>query len=129
MALGQMVSTWEQSKPAFDAFPAIKGVLIWEILGSTALLIYSFIVGCVVWSGHPRGRDIARRLLVVRPLAFIGVEGVAFLMMRDLPSEILQGGIAGALGAIFQVCVHSLVWWFYFKKSKRVRNTYGPERE
>jgi len=124
-SLGQMVSGWEQAQPAFSRFPTIKSVLIWENLGSSALLIYGFIVGCMIWSGSPQGRHIARRFLLIRLFGFIGVELVALLMMSSLPSEVVAGGIGGVVGALFREGVYFTIWWLYFKKSKRVRNTYG----
>lgn len=124
-SLGQMVSGWEEAEPAFSRFPTIKSVLIWENLGSIAILIYGFIVGCMIWSGSPQGRNIARRFLLIRLFGFIGVEVVALLIMGDLPSEVVAAGIGGVVGALFREGVYFTIWWLYFKKSKRVRNTYG----
>ena len=123
--LGSMVTNWSQSEAAFVLFPTIKTVLVWENFGSTVLLIYGFIVGCIVWSGNPKGRSIARQFLLIRLFAFIGVELVGLVMMRGLPSEVLAGGVGGVVTAVFQAVAYFLVWWFYFKKSKRVKNTYG----
>lgn len=120
-----MVTNWSQSEAAFVLFPTIKTVLVWENFGSTVLLIYGFIVGCIVWSGNPKGRSIARQFLLIRLFAFIGVELVGLVMMRGLPSEVLAGGVGGVVAAVFQAVAYFLVWWFYFKKSKRVKNTYG----
>ena len=120
-----MFTNWSQSEAAFVLFPTIKTVLVWENFGSTVLLIYGFIVGCIVWSGNPKGRSIARQFLLIRLFAFIGVELVGLLMMRGLPSEVLAGGVGGVVTAVFQAVAYFLVWWFYFKKSKRVKNTYG----
>lgn len=126
-SLGQMVNGWEQSKPAFSSFPTIKSALIWENLGSVAILIYGFIVGCMIWSGSSEGRNIARRFLLIRFFGFIGVEVVAILIMGDLPSQMVSAGIGGVVGAIFREGVYFAIWWLYFNKSKRVRNTYGNQ--
>jgi hypothetical protein len=126
--LGSMADTWSQSEPAFVRFPTIKTVLLWEIFGSIVLLIYGFIVGCIIWSGNPRGRSIARQFLLIRLFGFIGVELIALLLMSGLPSRFVAGGVGGAAGAIFQAVVFFVVWWLYFKKSQRVKNTYGDER-
>ncbi|MBP8961976.1 MAG: DUF2569 family protein [Opitutaceae bacterium] len=126
-SFGQMVSGWEQAEPAFSRFPTIKSVLMWENLGSTAILIYGFIVGCMIWSGSPQGRAIARRFLLIRLFGFIAVEVIAILIMGDLPSEVVTAGMGGVVGALFREGVYFTIWWFYFKKSKRVRNTYGHE--
>jgi hypothetical protein len=126
--IGSMVASWSQSEPAFVSYPSIKTVLLWENFGSIVLLIYGFVVGCMIWSGHPRGRNIARQFLLIRLFGFIGMEVVALLMMIGLPSEIVAAGAGGVVSAVFQAAVYFLVWWLYFKKSKRVKNTYGEER-
>ncbi len=125
LSISQMISGWEQSEPAFSRFPTLKSVLIWENLGFSAILIYGFIVGCMIWSGSSEGRNIARRYLLIRLFGFIGVEVVAILIMGDLPSEMVAAGIGGVVGALFREGVYFTIWWFYFKMSKRVRNTYG----
>ena len=129
LVLGSMGTSWSQAEPAFVRFPTIKTVLLWENFCSIVLLIYGFIVGFIIWSGNPRGRSIARQFLLIRLFGFIGMEVVALLMMSDLPSEVVAGGVGGVVVAVFQVLVYFLVWWFYFKKSKRVKNTYGDEHE
>jgi hypothetical protein len=127
LVLGQMVSTWKASEAAFGAFPAIKTVMLWENFGSFMLLVYGFIVGCIIWSGNPQGRSIAQRFLLIRLFGFIGVEFISLLMMSGLPSNIVAGGVSGLGGAVFNAGIYFLVWWYYFKKSKRVKNTYGEE--
>jgi hypothetical protein len=124
-SLGQMVTAWEDSQAGFSSFPSIKTAVIWENFGSALLLIYSFVVGCIVWSGSPNGKSVAKKYLVIRLFGFIGVEFIAILLMGDLPSEVLAAGIGGVFGAGITEVFYFLIWWFYFKKSKRVRNTYG----
>jgi hypothetical protein len=127
LSLSQMVSNWGLALPAFSRFPTIKSAMIWEYLGSTAILIYGFIVGCIIWSGSPKGRDIARNFLGIRLVGIVAVEIIAFLVLGDLPSEMMKGVIGGAVGTLFREGVYFAVWWSYFVKSKRVQNTYGHE--
>jgi len=122
--LVQMVSEWGR---AFRIFSTIKYVFIWENVGLSAIVIYGFIVGCMIWSGSQRGRAIARRFLLYRLFGFIGVEVIAIQFMSDLPSEVLTARIGWMVRRLFGEGVHFAIWWFYFKKSKRVRNTYGHE--
>lgn len=125
--LGQMVSTWETSQAGFSRFPSIKTAMIWENFGRSVLLIYGFVVGCIIWSGSSNGRSIAKKYLLIHLFGFIGVEFIAILLMVDLPSKMLAAGIGGVLGAGIKDLFYFLIWWFYFKKSKRVRNTYGND--
>lgn len=94
---------------------------------SVALRSYGFIVGIMIWAGNTRGREIAKRFLIVYVVSDVGAVVIALLIIKDLPSSIFDAfatdGFDGMLGG-FICCI---TWWFYFKKSKRVRDTYGPE--
>jgi len=124
-SLGQIALSWEQSKPAFDMYPSIRTAITFENLGMVAILVYGFVVGCMIWSGNRNGRTLARRYLLIRLFGFFGVEIVVMLIMSGLSSEIMAAVIGVVVGAQFRELVYFLVWWFYFKKSKRVSNTYG----
>ncbi len=124
-SIGQMVSTWEESEPAFGRFPSIKSAMILENFGLVALLIYGFILGCIIWGGNPKCKKLAKQYLLIRLFGFFGIELVAIMIIADLPSEVLAAGVGGVIGAGFREVLFFLIWWFYFKKSKRVRNTYG----
>lgn len=126
-SLSALSSAWDQAAPVFGRFPVLRSVLIWGNLGSVAILIYGFIVGCMIWSGSPRGRNIARRFLKLRLLGVIGIQVIAFLIMRDLPSGMVAAGVRGMVLALFVEGVYFAIWWFYFNVSKRVRNTYGDQ--
>lgn len=125
----QMLGGWAQAESVFDIYPAIKGIIIFEYVGSAALFIYGFFVGVAIWGGNPGGRELAKRFLLIRLCGMIAIEAIALVAMgfMSVPSAMLQQGIGGAIGAVFQSAVYFTVWWLYLKKSKRVRNTYGPE--
>ncbi len=124
-SLGQISMNWEQAQPAFDQFPTLKTAVMWENAGSIALVVYGFIVGCIIWSGNPNGRRIAKKFLLIRFFGFIGIEFVAVVIMGDMPSQVVTSVIGAGIGAVFREGLWFLIWWLYFKKSKRVRNTYG----
>jgi hypothetical protein len=124
-SIGQMVAAWEQSEPAFGRFPSIKSAMILENFGLAALLIYGFILGCIIWGGNPKGKRLAKQYLLIRLFGFFGIELVALMIIADLPSQVLAAGVGAVIGAGFREILFFLIWWFYFKKSKRVRNTYG----
>ena len=120
---------WMNLQPAIDRFPAAKPAVFFEIAGSAAIVLYGFIIGCLIWRGVSYGKHIAKQYLLIRLLALAGVELVTFGLMSDLPRATVDAGIVAAITtAIAQyawAAVFSLVWWFYFKRSVRVRNTYG----
>ena len=123
--IGQFSITWEEAQPAFAQFPNIQTAIIWENAGSIALLIYGFFVGCMIWRGNPDGRKIAKKFLLVQLFGFIGIEFIAIVIMGDLPFQVVASVFGAAIGAILANLFWFLIWWFYFKKSIRVRNTYG----
>lgn len=125
--IGIMNFYWDQAQEGLVAYPLLRGVCIWENLGSMVLMVYGFVVGCMMLSGSPRGREIAKRFLIIRLFAFMGVEIFALIMMKNLPSTMFKNGISGVVSSVFQALVFTAVWWLYFKNSKRVKTTYGIE--
>lgn len=123
--LGQISINWEQAQPVFAQFPSLKTAVMWENAGSIALVIYGFVVGCMIWSGNPNGREIAKKFLLIRLFGFIGIEFIAVVLMVGMPSEVVASAIGAAVGAVFGNSIWFLIWWLYFKKSRRVRNTYA----
>ena len=123
---GKMNSSWEQSKPAFDSFPTIRAALVVENIGIVVITIAGIFVGLKILSGNLAGRRLAKIYLKGRLIGFIAVEFIAFLLMSNLPSEIMPMLIGNFIGVIIAEAVLFTIWWLYFKRSKRVRNTYGP---
>lgn len=129
IVVGQMVVGWQQAVPAFELFPAIKVSVIVENFTNIIILIYGFIVGCMIWSGSQSGRRIARQYLLFTLLGCFAIEIQAIFVgvVSDLPPQMVSVLIEAIVQSIFREIVFFVIWWFYFKKSKRVRNTYGEE--
>jgi hypothetical protein len=123
-----IITTWNDAAPAFALFPAIKTAVFWESLTSAALIAYGFLAGCAIWSGSPRGRDIARKYLFIRLFGFVALEGITLILLRSLPTPVLSELIRGLGISVVREVIYFLIWWSYFKSSARVRNTYGAER-
>jgi len=68
---------------------------------------------------------IAKKYLLIRLLGVVGIELIAMVIMSDLPSEIVGAVVTSFFGAAFAEIIFFVIWWLYFKKSKRVQNTYG----
>ncbi len=127
LSLFEMNFNWEAAKPAFHQFPSAKMAVEVENAGWVAVLIYGFVVGCKIWSGSPFGRKIAKQYLLIRLIVGTGIELIAILIMGNLPSDMHSTVLSYVMRSVFGEGVFFLIWWFYFKKSKRVRNTYGNE--
>jgi hypothetical protein len=125
------VLQWPELQPAFAAYPPLKIAWYLESLWSLVILVYGFVVGVRIWKGNPAGRKLARQFLLIRFFGLLAVEVIAIsmmvLMIKDPPPELISGGIAGVVGGLVQTALYVGIWWLYFSKSKRVRNTYGPE--
>jgi hypothetical protein len=126
-SFGILMDSWETAKPAFAYIPSLKTITSFELLGSVVIIVYGFVIGCKIWAGNPKGKWLAKQYLKVRFFGFIGIEAIVLLMMylNKMPSSWMPGIIGGMIGrVIFGEGFFFLVWWFYFKKSKRVKNTY-----
>ena len=125
IALGQMASGWEQTEPAFELFPTLKTAIYFENFGHSLILFYGFIIGCKIWGGDPAGKTLAKQYLRVRLFGFLGIEVITLLLfMPSLPSQMVSAAMPPFVGGVFREGVCFLVWWLYFKKSKRVKNTF-----
>ena len=126
-SFGILMDSWETAKPAFAYIPSLKTITSFELLGSVVIIVYGFVIGCKIWSGNPKGKWLAKQYLKVRFFGFIGIETIVLLMMylNKMPSSWMPGIIGGMIGrVIFGEGFFFLAWWFYFKKSKRVKNSY-----
>lgn len=126
-SLGQMAYTWKQSQTAFAIYPTIESAILCENIGSSVILIYGFIVGCTIWRGNHQGRDIARLFLLFRLSVFVSVELIAVLIIGDLPKQVFAIVAGGVFVPIGREIAYFAIWWSYFTKSKRVRNTYNHD--
>jgi len=122
---GKLYNEWELSQPVFENYPALRNVVLFENIGSALLLAYGFFAGLSIWKGESNGRKVARIYLLFRLFGMVLIEFIALVMMGDLPSVVLESVFAALAGVAFREGVYFLVWWLYFKFSKRVRNTYG----
>jgi hypothetical protein len=124
-ALGavEIAYNWTEAQPAFAQFPAVKTAVLFVNWASAAILLYGFIVGCLIWNGAPYGKRIAKEYLVIRFVALIIAEIMTFRLMGDLPR--VDALVTSATRDLWQAAIFSVFWWSYFKRSVRVRNTYG----
>jgi uncharacterized protein DUF2569 len=113
----------------FDSHAALRITIIWELVGFAALIAYGSVIGFKIWLGHPQGPELARRFLVINLVGSLAVEVIAVLLiMNESNRQVFQEGLIGAFKYVLQALVFFAIWWAYFKKSKRVSNTYGLER-
>lgn len=124
--IGTLGQTWQNAKPAIAKMPSLETYYMISTIGTGILLLYGFAVGCLIWTGDPDGKKLAKRYLVLSLGGVVLVEVVSTLFILDLPPRALNLAIEASAQLIFVNVVRFVVWWLYFKKSKRVANTY-PE--
>jgi hypothetical protein len=117
--------SWIKAEPAFDRFPSVRTATLFETCGSIAIVLYGFIVGCLIWNGVPYGKRIAKQYLLICLIAVVIVKLVTVWLIRDLPSVTVDAVITAVLPGLLAAAISTLIWWLYFKRSVRVRNTYG----
>lgn len=124
---GNMLSDWKMVQPLFVEHPRLKHAVLLENVGFSFLLVYGFVVGCVICSGSPKGRSAARQFLLVRIIGAAVIELSAFFLTRELPTEFGSAFASGLVTVGTRELGIFCIWWLYFKLSSRVKNTYGPE--
>ncbi len=125
--INQTTEAWKGAEAAFSHFPSLKTGVIVENTGLALIQVCSVVVGLILWGARSGGRALAMRFLIFRISAFGGVELITLLVLGDLPTDVLTAVLGGIVGSASKEAFYCTVWWFYFKKSKRVRNTYGAD--
>ncbi|MEX2345696.1 MAG: GYF domain-containing protein [Balneolaceae bacterium] len=124
VGISQLYNSWEEIEPAFDLFPILESAMWLETLTIIGIMIYGFFIGIMIWSGNENGKIMAEKYLKIRLSAFIIVELLILLMVSGdafLRSIMIEEVIIAVLAEL----LFFGVWFSYFKKSKRVANTYA----
>jgi hypothetical protein len=123
-SLCKMLIDWNNAQAFFKHFPAIKTAAIFEYTGISIILLFGFFIGITILCGNPQGPKLARSYLLIRLIGFISFEFIAFQMINRLPSKIVSLWWSEVTKILLVEAAFFLVWWLYFKFSKRVKNTY-----
>jgi hypothetical protein len=115
---------WEEYQRAFEIIPSLEDALYFENLGSASFLIYGFFVGCIIWSGSSNGLQVAKIYLIAKVVGFFVIAFITLSILGEVPLETKSATTEGMFIATVKELAFFFLWWFYFKKSKRVKNTY-----
>lgn len=106
---------------------AISALLYWDTAIMVVFVAVSAVVGGRIWAGSPKGRTLALRLLYVRLPYLVVCNALGLFLFAD-PALLSNPTFVGAfVGNLLREVLYLAIWVSYFKRSKRVRNTYGPE--
>ena len=85
-------------------------------------MLYGMVVGAALWLARPISLMLLRLYFIIAAAtAVLGVLNVVAMALRMHESLFLMSGFTGALEYSGTI----LLWFAYFRKSARVRNTYG----
>ncbi len=110
----------------FDIDPLLDIVMSIDILSTLILNIWGFFTGIIVWRGKQTGRSTARTFLKGNLILWVSSD-LLTLIITSGSSNIFHEYQFETIKSIFHAIIYFTIWWLYFKKSKRVRNTYGKE--
>ena len=123
-----ILQIWERIGP--HPFPVIRQMAIVIAIIILVMTAYGMIVGILIWKGDKRGRDLARRYLILRIVvvvtAFASITGWGYNNLGESGAKRMALAITPASVLEIGIC---LIWLGYFVFSKRVRNTYCGEIE
>ena len=124
----RMIIDWAIISLASEVAPSLKYPVMFENFGMAAIIIAGIVVGIIIWSGSHDGRKIAKVYLKARVVCFVAVESLTIMLVGGPTSfsTMVPSDVGAFIGGIVSEGAYFLIWWSYFKKSKRVKNTYGP---
>jgi hypothetical protein len=121
----KVVRGWHQEKPVHARYPVLKQVHAVETGGAIVIAIMEVVAGTLIWSGHPKGRNIALIYLVARGIVRAVAETWGISLMSGLATNMASAGsVAGGI-IIAKETLYCIFWCAYFLMSERVRDTYN----
>ncbi|MCX5769525.1 MAG: DUF2569 family protein [Candidatus Hydrogenedentes bacterium] len=125
--LATLGNAWEETKDVVKDYPSFRTALLVTSIGCAILAVYGIYIGCTIWGGSPNGRKLAKQFLLTSLVVSIGLTLFCFFAIRYFPTVFFNAMAVEYVKSTVGTCMWFFIWWSYFKKSKRVRNTYGPE--
>jgi hypothetical protein len=116
---------------------ATGSVLLAKFLGFNAVLYFGFAdlfwivvitlfgvyAGIMLWAVKPRAVKKAKAYLLMYGAYAVYLAVYNFYILK--PSDPSAAQIGATAGAFIRILVYVGLWWAYFKRSKRVKATYG----
>lgn len=106
----EILSMIRQSDPLLLVLTSILGI---------GPVVYGVVVGIMLWLLRPKAVKHARIYLLVFLCTNLLVAINSFL------TELSSGSIL----LLLRIIVPFIVWWIYFQKSVRVKNTFDPQKQ
>lgn len=118
------VSGWMQAKTAFERYPLLETITTVEYVHNAIIMLFGVWVGIKLWGVKPRALGLLKVYLLVRIGSFAVLALAISLMAYPLGHVMASHIKMAAIGMMLREAMLFLLWWFYFKKSRRVQLTY-----
>jgi hypothetical protein len=122
-----VTSHWQNSRPDLSVHPHLRTAIGCSTAAAIAIAAYGCVAGWRIMSGSPNGRRIARRYLMMRLDVIVCLSVACVVLTARLPSPNRDAWTQGIVVSTLAELGYFLIWWTYFKKSKRVLSTYGVD--
>jgi len=124
LTLSNSLNAWNAAQAGFELLPLLKTISIIENVQNAFIVLYGMWVGIALWRAKPKAVAMVRTYLLVRLCLFVLLALVIISMSGSFPEHVSSSLKVLSVGTILRELVHFLVWWFYFKKSRRVQLTF-----
>jgi hypothetical protein len=121
--LTSIMAVTNELKPYFDQDPALFKLVLISGICNISLLVYSMYAGVSLWRVSPNAAASAKRYLVVLfHYSFFSIFLPQLVGLSEKTRlEIYKDTPLYNLIVMLEACM----WYFYLRKSKRVKATYG----
>jgi hypothetical protein len=121
--LASIMAVTDGLKPYFDQDPALFKLVLISGICNICLLVYSMYAGVSLWRVSPNAAASAKRYLVVLfHYSFFSIFLPQLVGLSEkTTTEIYKDNPLYNLLVMLEACM----WYFYLRKSKRVKATYG----
>ena len=117
-----MIKTYIETSQIFRHFPSFATALAVEYTIKGLNTAYSIYTGILLWKRRPGAVGNAKRFILLQPVV-VCLTYIPYALAH-LPAPVVEALAAETAKMLSWGIVWSGAWWFYLRKSQRVRNTF-----
>jgi len=116
--------SYEQFWGEFGLFPRLAFVVYIDAIVQFGLVVLALKAGISLWNIGQRARE-RNRVFQITYLLVMVAEPIFFLAIANWPEQAPELVRISLIGSAVGAVLWFAIWWNYFERSRRVRNTYG----
>lgn len=116
------IALWADTA-TLDILPAYRTIVLATTIANVVIVAAALNAGIALWRVRPGALTAVKWFFLVLGLAILALYPVVFAL--QLEPTVMAGAITGQTIDAVRAGIFILIWWLYFKKSKRVLATYG----